>query len=261
MPHIDTHPEGAFCWVELATTAQEAAKTFYSGLFGWEAFDSPLGPGEVYTMFRLEGRDAAAAYTLNAQQREKGIPPHWLLYVSVADADAKAERVAAHGGAAIVPPFDVMDYGRMAVVQDPTGAVFSLWQGKSHKGTGITGSVGTLCWADLMTRDPARAITFYTALLGWEFPTGGDPSGYRHIQNGGVMIGGVPPAGLLPEGVPPHWLPYFAVADCAAAASRAAALGGRALIGPLTIEKTGRMAVIADPQGAAFALFEEFPRQ
>ena len=79
MSHIDSHPPGSFCWIELATLDQFAAKSFYSALFGWTPFDTPMGPGEVYTIFRLEGRDAAAAYTMRPEQRSLGIPPNWML--------------------------------------------------------------------------------------------------------------------------------------------------------------------------------------
>ncbi|MGB9487254.1 MAG: VOC family protein, partial [Terriglobia bacterium] len=162
MPHIDKHPPGAFCWIELSTTDQNAAKSFYSSLFGWASQDFPMGPNDFYTMFQLEGRDAAAAYTMRPEQRSMGVPVHWMIYIGVESADATASRVAQLGGKLLRPPFDVYDVGRMAVVQDPTGAVFALWQPKSHTGTGIAGVPGTLCWADLITPDPARAKEFYT---------------------------------------------------------------------------------------------------
>ena len=98
MAHIDSHPPGSFCWLELTTTDQNAAKSFYSSLFGWTSVDNPMGPGEVYTTFELEGRPASAAYTLNKQQAAQGVPPHWAIYVAVESADATASRVPALGG-------------------------------------------------------------------------------------------------------------------------------------------------------------------
>jgi len=186
MPHIAKHSPGNFCWVELATTDQSAAQAFYAKIFGWSANNIPMGPDGVYTIFQLEGRDAAAACTLRPDQLQHSVPPHWNLYVAVQNADATAARAAELGGTVLAPPFDVMDAGRMAVLQDPTGAVFSLWQPKRNPGTGIALAHGTLCLADLSTPDQDRAGEFYSALFGWRImQEDEDPAhNYWHIQNG-----------------------------------------------------------------------------
>src|SRR5262249_8440438 len=195
MAHIDKHAPGSFCWIELATTDQPAAKNFYRTLFGWVADDTPMGPGEVYTIFRLEGQDAAAGYTLRQEQRAQGVPPHWMPYISVDSADKAADKAKQLGGTTVVPPFDVMEAGRMAVLHDPTGAHFCVWQAAKNTGIGIAGVEGTLCWADLSTPDVKRASDFYSALFGWQIAPGeNDKSGYLHIKNGEHFIGGIPPA-------------------------------------------------------------------
>jgi hypothetical protein len=261
MPHIDKHPTGAFCWIELSTTAQNAAKGFYSSLFGWTSQDFPMGPNDLYTMFQLEAKEVAAAYTMRAEERSQGVPPHWLIYVAVESADDAATRVAPLGGKVLASPFDVYDVGRMAVVQDPAGAVFALWQPRLHQGTGIAGVPGTLCWADLITPDPARAQEFYAGLFGWKFQAGkNDPSGYLHITNGEIPIGGIPPAEVHNSNVPPHWLAYFYVANCDHTAAKTIESGGKALMAPTTMEKVGRIAILADPQGAVFAIYQSLPR-
>jgi len=258
MPNIDKHPAGAFCWIELGTTDQAAAKSFYGSLFGWNPNDMPMGPNDYYTIFRMEGRDCAAAYTLNPE-RMPGVPPHWMLYIAVNSADDAAARAAQLGGNVLAQPFDVFDAGRMAVVQDPAGAAFSLWQAKNSQGIGIAGVDGTLCWADLMTADAGRARQFYADLLGWEIAASQhDPSGYLHIKNGEAFIGGIPPAGLQP-GVPPHWLLYILTSNCDASVEKAKSLGARVYYGPATMENVGRWAVVADPQGAVFAIFQALP--
>ena len=261
MASIDTHAPGTFCWIELGTTDQNAAKQFYGSLFGWAANDFPMGPSELYTIFQLDGRDAAAGFTLNAEMRSRGVPPHWMLYVATASADESADKAAKAGGTVIAPPFDVMDFGRMAVLKDPTGAVFSVWQPKSHTGTRIGSVPGTLCWADLSTTDQAGASKFYQAVFGWEIAPGQDASGYWHIKNGAEFIGGVPPAERRNPNVPPHWLLYFYVEDCDASAAKAKASGATIHMGPMTIEKVGRMAVVGDPQGAVFAVFQPLPHE
>jgi len=261
MPNIDTHPAGTFCWIELATTDQSAAKSFYSSLFGWHANDMPMGPDEYYTIFQLEDRASAAAYTLRPD-RSPGVPPHWMIYISVKSADDTAGRATQAGGKVLAPPFEVGDYGRMAVLQDPAGATFSIWEPKTNQGIGIAGVDGTLCWADLSTADPTPAQKFYATVFGWQIAPGEhDSSGYLHIKNGETFIGGMPPGRMLPPGVPPHWLLYFLTSGCDALADKAKALGANIRFGPETIANVGRMAVIADPQGAVFAVFQPEPRR
>jgi uncharacterized protein len=256
MPHIDQHPAGAFCWIELATSDQNAAKNFYGALFGWKADDSPMGPGEFYTIFRLEGKDAAAGYTLRPDQKSQGVPPHWMPYITVENADQAADKAKQLGGTVIMPAFDVMEAGRMAVIQDPTGAYFCVWQAGKNIGIGIAGVHGTLCWADLSTPDVKRASEFYSKLFGWQIMPGeNDKSGYLHIKNGEQFIGGIPPAEHRQQGVPPHWLAYFWVDDVAVSTAKAKSLGANVYMGPMKIENVGDMSVIADPQGAVFAIF------
>jgi len=261
MPNIDKHSPGSFCWIELATSDQSAAKNFYASLFGWAANDMPMGPDEYYTIFQLENRAAAAAYTLRAD-RSPGVPPHWMIYISVASADDTAARTAEAGGKVIAAPFEVGEYGRMSVLQDPAGAMFSIWEPKANQGIGITGVDGTLCWADLSTSNPKPAATFYASLFGWEIAPGEhDSSGYLHIKNGESFIGGVPPGRMLPPGVPPHWLLYFLTSGCDALADKAKSLGADIRYGPESIPDVGRMAIMADPQGAVFAIFQPDPRR
>jgi len=262
MPPIEKHKPGSFCWIELATTDQNAAKKFYGSLFGWTVNDSPMGPGEVYSIFKLQGGDVAAAYTLRKEQVAQGVPAHWMLYVAVESADETANRAAQLGGKVVCPAFDVFDVGRMAVLQDPTGATFSVWQTKKHAGIGIAGENATLCWADLTTPDPARAGKFYSDLFGWKMMKDEhDEHGYVHIVNGEDFIGGIPPTNPRTVHLPPHWLAYFAVGDCDASAVKAKQLGARFYMEPMTMENVGRFGVLADPQGAAFSIFQSMPRQ
>jgi predicted enzyme related to lactoylglutathione lyase len=258
MPIIDKHAPGSFCWIELATSDQPAAKAFYSSLFGWTVNDFPMGPGDVYTIFRLDGRDSGAAYTMRADQREQGVPPNWLLYIAVESADDAAALISASGGKVCAPPFDVMDAGRMSVVQDPTGAVFAVWQAKKNSGLGVAGDAGAFCWADLNTPNRDAARQFYEAVFGWKVVPGEgkDDSGYLHIQNGAAMIGGMPPAEAVSPNAPPHWMIYFAVADVAATVEKAKVSGAQIFMGPVSMAGVGDLAVLADPQGATFALFK-----
>jgi predicted enzyme related to lactoylglutathione lyase len=257
MTNIDKHPAGSFCWIELHTSDQASAKSFYDALFGWEANEMPMGPNDYYTIFQLQGRDAAAGCTLRPDEKAQGVPPHWLIYISVDNTDAAVAKAQQLGGTILAPAFDVMDAGRMAVVQDPTGAIFCPWQSNKSTGIGISGVNGTLCWADLSTPDTKRASDFYTGLFGWSiFADPKDTSGYLHIKNGEHFIGGVPPSKYRQPGTPPHWLAYFQVDDVDATASKAKELGSNLYMPPMTVEGVGRMSIVADPQGAVFAIFK-----
>ena len=260
MPLVEKHAPGSFSWLELGTSDQKGAKQFYSSLFGWQPQDYPMGPDNVYTMFQLQGKDVAGCYATAANS--PGAPPNWAVYVAVQDADQTARRAAELGGSALKEPFDVFTFGRMAVLKDPTGAIFCIWQPKTHIGTGITGVEGTLCWADLNTPGREGAKTFYEGLFGWRLSPGeGKPAtDYLHIQNGEAYIGGVLPDEHRNKQAPPHWLPYFQVNDCDAAAAKAAKLGATVYMPPMAIEGAGRFSVLADPQGAVFAVFQPGPR-
>src|SRR4029450_14006463 len=172
MPTIDKHIPGSFCWFELAPTDQSAAKRFYQALFGWDVQDSPIGADEFYSSFKLQGRDGAAGSTLRGAHRAAAVPPNWMAYVSVDSADAMARRAAELGGTLLAPPFDVMDFGRMSVIREPTGAVFAIWQSKTHIGTGLRNENGTAVWADLSTPDQARGGKYYADLFGWKLVEG-----------------------------------------------------------------------------------------
>jgi hypothetical protein len=207
----------------------------------------------MYTVFHVDGRDAAACYTLH--DLEKGIPPHWNLYIAVANADESAKRAGELGGTVLAPPMDVMDAGRMAVIQDPTGAKFCIWQAKGTPGITIAGVNGSLCWADLNTPHPDVAKTFYEGLFGWKFNAAeNDRSGYLHIQNGEEFLGGVPPASSGKD-EPAQWLIYLLTGDVEVSAAKAKELGGNLVMPAMKIEGIGEMAVVADPAGATFALF------
>jgi predicted enzyme related to lactoylglutathione lyase len=258
MAIIDTLTPGSFCWMELATTDQAAGKQFYSSLFDWSATDFPMGPAGVYTIFRLKDQDCAAAYTLMKDQLQQGVPPHWELYIGIRNADESTKLAKELGATILAGPFDVMDKGRMSIVQDPTGAHFCLWQEITSKGIGIAAENNAFCWADLNTPDRDAAKKFYSALLGWKFVTGAgkDDSTYWHIMNGEHGIGGMPPKEFQQPGAPPHWMIYYQIADCDASFAKATSLGARGYVPPMAIEGAGRMAVLADPQGAVFALFQ-----
>jgi predicted enzyme related to lactoylglutathione lyase len=253
MTVMERYAPGTFCWADLGTPDARGAKRFYTGLFGWQAEDRPVGSDAYYTMFSVGGRLVAALYQQDAQP-DQAAPPHWLSYVSVHAAGPTAHRARELGGTVVDEAFDVLDVGRMAVIRDPTGAVVALWEPRRHIGAGVVGEPGTPCWNELVTSDPDCAGAFYAALLGWRcesHPLGS--STYTYCRRGESLAGGMRP--FDDDGpVTPYWLLYFAVEDCEATAAKAASLGGRVRLPPTDGPRVGRFAVLQDPQGALFAV-------
>jgi predicted enzyme related to lactoylglutathione lyase len=247
--------------MELNTSDTGAAKKFYNGLFDWQAEDMPAGPDMVYTMLRLQGLEVGAMCNLQPDQKAHGVPPHWMTYIAVENADDAAKKAASLGATVLAGPFDVMDVGRMAVLQDPQGATFCVWQAKAHIGARLVGEIGTFGWDELWTTDRKGAVDFYKGMFGWGAKEGsmGEMGIYTEWQNEGQSIGGM--MQIAPEmgQVPPNWLPYVMVADCDAIANKAAATGGKQFVPPTDIPNVGRFAVLSDPQGAMFAIIKLAP--
>ena len=248
MGERESHEHGTFSWTDLSTPDAEASKAFYGGLFDWEFEDNPIPQGGVYVMAKLGGRSAAAMCETSERH------PAWASYVTVDDADAITERARELGANVMAEPFDVMDVGRMAILQDPRGAVFCVWQPRRSIGAEVVNGPGALSLNQLNTTDPDTAQRFYTDLFGWRFEeVQGGPGAYYAIYRGDRMNGGMM---QMPPGqpAPPHWLVYFGIDDIDAAAERIASSGGRVFV-----EKTdvpgGQILVAQDPHGATFALF------
>lgn len=246
-------PLGHFCWPELASPDPEASKAFYGELFGWEARELATARG-AYTVFQLEGLDVAAAYRAEGPQ----CPPHWGAYLAVADADATAARIRELGGEVLMGPFEAEQAGRMALVKDPSGAEFALWQARDHRGAGIFKRPGALAWAELSTRDPAACEAFYTALCGWRAEARTDFGlPYTQWRLRGETVGGMLDIrGEDWEGIPPHWGLYFAAADCEASAEAAREAGAILLLPPTELPGVCSFALLRDPQGAVFSLIQ-----
>ncbi len=258
MPDVSSHVPGSFAWVELSTTDQNGGVAFYRSLFGWDVNEMPMGPGETYSMFKMRDRDVGAAYTMRPEEKQAGAPPHWNMYVAVENADATVEKAKELGAGVLAPAFDVMDAGRMAVLQDPAGAVFSIWQPKTHLGVQITNEPGSLCWSETTTRDTKKAEAFYTKLFGWTAKHSAPSSQMEYTEFSAgerSSIGMMPMPKEVPPFVPSYWMPYFQVTACDASVAKAKSLGAKLMVGPHDIADTGRFAILNDPQGAMFAVF------
>ncbi len=271
MPERDGYIAGVPCWIDCNEPDAEAATRFYSELFGWECQDMmPPGSGGSYFMARIRGGDVAA---IGSAPGDAGTPT-WNTYVWVDSADESASRARDAGGTVVTEPFDVFDAGRMAVLNDPEGARFCVWQAKNNRGARVVNEHGALNFNGLATRDVAAAEAFYGALFGWRLlklpgmsmwtlPGYGDhlearTPGLREsmAQMGAPdgfidVVAAVDPIGTADSETPPHWSVTFGVDDVQATAARADSLGGQVVAGPVDAPWT-RTAVIKDPQGATF---------
>jgi uncharacterized protein len=253
MAERDSYTPGAFCWADVGSPDPEAAQEFYGSLFGWTAEVTPGG----YWMLTLRGRNVAGMFAL-----PEGWPPGWVSYVSVESADDTAARARELGAAVTIEPREVgppeAQVGLMALLADPEGAAFALWQPGRHVGAGLVNEVGTMAWNQLATPDTDAARSFYAELFGWSYEQmeGGEPP-YWNIRNtDGRLNGGL--TGLPAEGVTPHWQVTFTVEDVPAAVGRTEELGG-SVLQPPTPTRIGNIAVVQDPAGAAFGYFDGEP--
>jgi predicted enzyme related to lactoylglutathione lyase len=261
MAKRESYAPGTPSWVDLATNDPAAAKAFYGGLFGWTFDDLAVGDDMLYSMAILRGASVGAIAPQQAEQVAAGVPPHWQMYITVADVDAAAALVEGAGGSVHVPPFDVMEAGRMAVITDPAGAFFMLWTAINTVGAGVVNEPGAFTWSELVAPPNDRTASFYETVTGLKLLTApmGDGSSYDGFTLDGtvdtMVAGTIPPQ--MP-GMPAHWSIYFGAADVDASAAKASELGGKVFVEPFDIP-VGRMAVIADPQGAMFNLFKMDP--
>ena len=233
----EAYPEGIPCWVDAELPDVEAGKRFYGEFFGWD-FEDAYG-GSVWA--RKDGEPVAAL----ARKTDGRLPTVWTVYFATPDAEALADRVWAAGGQVVTAPTPVAELGTAALVTDPEGAVFGLWEPGSHPGFGRRHEPGTFAWAELYARDVEVANTFYGDLFHDAlFGPGARPD-----------FGRAAVSEVFPAEMPPHFLVHFGVADCDAALGAVSRLGGR-IWAPVFETSYGRVAVVTDNQGASFALLE-----
>ncbi|MFI9052365.1 VOC family protein [Streptomyces sp. NPDC053427] len=244
---------GAPCWVSLLAHSLSATQEFYGALFGWEFRPGPqhFGP---YARAYLDGREVAGVGELPG---DRHLPVAWTTYLASDDADATAEQIRCCGGTVGVGPLDADDAGRMALGSDPEGAIFGIWQGRSMMGTAVSGEPGTPVWNELVTRETRIVEPFYERVFGFE-PEAVDATDFDYVT---LHLKGHPVAGIhgvgdaLPRDRGPYWMTYFAVPDTDAAVRRVTELGGRVL-GPPQDSAHGRLATVADGEGASFRIIQ-----
>ena len=256
MPEIIKHKEGMFSYADLQTSDLDAATNFYTDLFGWKTDDQPMSedPADIYRMFTKNGHPVCAAAKQRPEQAQAGVPPMWNVYFTVDDVDLKAKEAEAAGGTVHAPPFDVFDAGRMAVISDPVGAFFCLWQAKENIGAYVMHEPNTLDWAECGSKDAAKAREFYAQVLGWTYEEMDMGEGKKYTV---FSVGEESAAGLMETDMPmSYWSMYFDVEDCVGMTNKARSLGAQIVLEPESAPGVGTFSIAADPQGAMFGMIQ-----
>jgi predicted enzyme related to lactoylglutathione lyase len=255
MSERDGYEHGVPCWMAAVHPDPGAAAHFYGELFGWQTDDlMPPDSAESYIVCKLRGRDVAALVSPGPAPRPP--EPVWGTHVWVDDADVAVARAEEAGGSTIAAPFDSPGGARVAVLADPSGAVFCLWEPAGRRGAQLVNEPGAWAMSMLSTPDPEAAKRFYGAVFGWETEGFGPATLFRLPG----FFGGEPEqpvprdvVAVMVEGEPAQWRPDFWVADAEATVANAGRLGGATVVPPYDIPNM-KQAVLADPQGAAFTV-------
>jgi predicted enzyme related to lactoylglutathione lyase len=252
MTKTDKHEAGTVCWVDLMTTDAEKARNFYKALFDWTFWVGGPETGH-YAMGKL-GDDNVAG--LGQIQPGMNFPSAWTVYFASDNLDATAEKVKANGGNVVMGPMDVMEEGRMGVFADSTGAVFGVWQPKNHTGATRVDEPGAMTWREVLSKDGAKARDFYAKVFGLEPKKLEGGMEYWTLHKGPNTVCGVMTMNDKQHaGMPPHWNNYFAVKNADESAKKVTELGGKVFAPPFD-SPYGRIAIVADPTGAAFSIVQ-----
>lgn len=252
MGRVSTYPDGTFCWVNLGVGDVSQAVSFYTALHGWDT-EEVVEDGVSYTICRVDGADVTAIYEMPAGESAVA-GPHWNSFISVHDIETTTQRSADLGATVLVGPAAARGR-RLAVLTDPGGAMFCLWQPEGRIGAGLVNEPATWSWNDLATRDPDRAGSFYSDLFRWQFQQVAPEGTYFSIGRDHLLIAGMRTMDGDPADMPPHWIPYFVVEDITHAAARLEELGAEIVVAPRQVP-AGWFLVFTDPSGASSGLLE-----
>jgi predicted enzyme related to lactoylglutathione lyase len=255
MADTRTFVAGTPAWVDLSTTDPAAARQYYSKLFGWEVEVSPDPAAGGYALAKIGDKNVAGI----GGTQDPHAPAAWMVYIGTSDAEKTAKIVEQSGGKVVMPPFEVLKSGRMAVFQDPSGAFISVWEPNEMHGSDLMYAPNTFAWAELNSRGVDKARPFYSSVFGWGEKNspmsegGGDYTEFK--QDGESVAGAMEMNPMVPKEVPSYWMVYFGAEDVDKTYKKALDSGGREMLPPQDFPG-GRFAIVADPQGAAFGILK-----
>lgn len=254
----ESWPPGRPAWADLMTPDRHAAREFYGGLFGWDFAEGAPETG-YYTMALKNGEPVVGiGEPLPGQEAET--PFQWTTYLATYDVDATVAVAQTNGATILAPPMDVMEFGRMAVFADPTGAVVGLWQAGTHTGSNVVDEPGSIVWTEQMSRDLDAAKAFFAAVFGYTY-TDMSAEGFRYVtfEIDGEMVGGLGEISADMGDVPPNWLTYFGVEDADSAVEYVSSHGGQVARPPWDTEY-GRITILQGPAGETFGAIASPPQ-
>ena len=240
---------GRFVWREALTTDTVATCTFYKALFGWTLKPVDMG-GMTYTLIHLGEKQIGGIMTL--PPNAKGAPSSWMSYCSVDDVDAAAVRAVEAGGKLFMAPHDIPDIGRFAMLQDPLGALVTVWKSKGEDGADAPPAVGEFCWEQLVTTSTDDAKDFYGKVFGWKTKVFAGEASTTIFTASGLDVASM----MGQEGAPSHWVTYVRVASLADANAKVKELGGKLMMENIPVPGMGALSILQDPTGAVLGLFE-----
>ncbi|MEO5901856.1 MAG: VOC family protein [Ilumatobacteraceae bacterium] len=249
MPERSEYKPGTPSWIDLASPDPDASAVFYGGLFGWSVDADPRPEAGGYRMASLGGKFVAGL----GPQMEPGGPPSWAMYITVADIDATVARAEIHNGVVIAGPMDVLDAGRMAVIQDTNEVLVSAWHAGNHIGAGLVNEAGAFTWSELAVHDIRRAHEFYQAVFGWDVDEATSTETTLYFNVDGTLVCA---AHQAVDNEPLGWMVWFGTDDCDASAAKVTELGGTVLSPPAQMGDIGRATVVTDPHGATFGIIK-----
>jgi predicted enzyme related to lactoylglutathione lyase len=245
-------PQGHFCWVDVAVPNPAETHTFFSELFGWGRRVRPTEEAQAYSIMTLEGHHIAGVCEVEGSETSR-----WMNYLLVDDLAAATAKAESLGGEILKRDLEIATFGVMTVVQDPTGAIFSLWESKRGERK-LPHRHGTVCWNELVTKDLDKAKAFYSKLAGWTHRETrfGDLCYTIFEKDGDDACGAMSLSDAANDKSVSNWIVYFTVDNCEESTRLCQELGGTVGQAPFEVEGLGRCALLSDPSGGTFGILE-----
>ncbi len=243
---------GKFVWADLATDNAAVAQQFYARLFGWTFFRY----GD-YLIAANQDRPLAGVFQ-RPRPKDRVAQPRWFGYISVPNVERAQEAVTQAGGRVVAPLSKVPKRGEQAVFADPEGALFGVIKSSSGDPEDFLPEPGDWIWVLLISHDGRKASEFYRGVAGYEVlqNTTTNAVGDYVLSSKGYARAAVRTVRSAQEKVRPTWLPFVRVKSIGQSVETAKELGGKVLIEPKAELFEGKLAVIADPTGAAMGIME-----
>lgn len=245
----ETSRKGEIVWIDLVTNDAKVSKEFFSNLLGWS-----FNNHDAYEM-ALSGTKPVSGIIEDKEILKGSKTSYWVVSASVKDAEATAKEIKSQGGKILSEPFEISGRGKVALVEDPQGAFFSILENSSGDPKASAPRNGEWMWAELWTSNPKEATSFYADVLSVTAKQIGDAGtgDYFILKGDTYEFGGITKIPVKNEA--PIWIPVLRVEDAVATAEKAVKLGGSILISPTTVSGN-KVALIATPSGAPFLVQE-----